>query len=88
MNQNHIFKTFKIPKSILGNFKTIEQTEKLKITQKYIQFSIPIFSADNTKAYVQYDHYTNDENSYGNSIYLEKVNDKWKIKHIEANWDN
>jgi len=86
VNQNETFETFKIPKSIIKKFKTVEQTKNLKITKKYIQFSIPIFSTDNTKAYLEYDHYSNNENSYGNSIYLEKKDGKWKIKYVEGNW--
>lgn len=86
INQNTTFKTFKIAKSITGNFKTLEQTKNLKTTKKFIQFSIPIFSKDNTKAYLEYDHYSDNENSYGNSIYLEKIKGKWKIKSIERNW--
>nr|WP_315238942.1 hypothetical protein [uncultured Flavobacterium sp.] len=87
VNQNETFKAFKIPKSITQKFETIELTKNLKITEKYIQFSIPIFSKDNTKAYLEFDHYSDNENSYGNSIYLEKTNGKWKIKYIEGNWD-
>jgi|GEM_PF-1966402 len=86
LNQNETFKTFKIPKNITTHFKTVEQTKNLKTTKKYIQFSIPIFSSDNTKAYIEFDHYSNNENSYGKSIYLEKIDGKWKIKHIEKNW--
>lgn len=86
VNQNETFKAFKIPKSITQKFKTVELTKSLKITEKYIQFSIPIFSKDNTKAYLEFDHYSDNENSYGKSIYLEKVNGKWKIKYIERNW--
>jgi hypothetical protein len=86
VNQNETFKAFKIPKSITQKFKTVELTKSLKITEKYIQFSIPLFSKDNTKAYLEFDHYSDNENSYGNSIYLEKVNGKWKIKYIERNW--
>jgi hypothetical protein len=86
VNQNETFKALKIPKSITKKFKTVELSKSLKITEKYIQFSIPIFSKDNTKAYLEFDHYSSNENSYGNSIYLEKSNGKWKIKYIEGNW--
>ena len=86
VNQNKTFKTFKIPKSITRKFKTIEQTKNTKVAEKYIQFSIPIFSTDNTKAYIEFDHYSNNDSSYGNSIYLEKRNGKWNIKYVEANW--
>ena len=86
VNQNETFKTFKIPKSIIRKFKTIEKTKNVKVAEKYIQFSIPIFSTDNTKAYIEFDHYSNNDNSYGKSIYLEKRNGKWNIKYVEANW--
>ncbi len=87
VNQNENFKPLKIPKNITLKFKTVELTKNIKITGKYIQFSIPIFSKDNKKAYLEFDHYSDTENSYGNSLYLEKVNGKWKIKYIEENWD-
>jgi hypothetical protein len=87
VNQNETFKAFKIPKSITQKFKTVELTKSSKITEKYIQFSIPIFSKDNNKAYLEFDHYSDNENSYGNSIYLEKVNGKWKIRETKGNWD-
>ena len=86
LNQNETIKDLKIPKSIIQNFKTVELTENLKITKKYIQFSIPIFSKDNTKAYIEFDYYSDNENSHGCSIYLEKKNGKWKIKYIEGGW--
>ena len=87
LNQNQTLKELKIPKSITQGFKTVESTENLKITEKYIQFSIPIFSEDNTKAYLEFDYYSDNENSYGNSIYLEKKNGKWKIEYIKGNWN-
>lgn len=86
MNQNKAITTLKIPKNSCQKFKTVELTKNLKVTEKYIQFSIPIFSKDNTKAYLEFDHYTDNENSYGQSIYLEKINGKWKIKYIDRNW--
>jgi hypothetical protein len=86
LNQNETLKELKIPKSITQGFKTVESTENLKITEKYIQFSIPIFSEDNTKAYLEFDYYSDNENSHGCSIYLEKMNGKWKIKYIEGGW--
>jgi len=86
VNQNETIKDLKIPKSIIQNFKTVELTENLKITKKYIQFSIPIFSEDNTKAYIEFDYYSDNENSHGCSIYLEKMHGKWKIKYIEGGW--
>ncbi|SHM68474.1 hypothetical protein [Flavobacterium xinjiangense] len=87
LSQNATIKTFKIPKSITQKFKTVELTRNLKIIEQYIQFSIPIFSKDNNKAYLEFDHYSNNEQSYGNSIYLEKIEGKWKIKYIEKNWN-
>ena len=86
LKQNDFFNEFKIPKSIIKTSKTVEKTKNVKVVKKYLQFSIPIFSSDNTKAYLEYDHHSNGENSYGNSVYLEKINGKWKIKYIERNW--
>ncbi len=84
--QNETFKTYTIPKYITKTFKTVELSKKLKIIEKYVQFSIPIFSNNYNKAYIEFDKHTNNQNSYGNSIYLEKINGKWKIKYIENNW--
>jgi len=87
INQNNSNQNFTIPKIITKDFETIESNEKTKITEKSIQFSYPIFSKDKTKAYIEFDHYAKND-GYGNSLYLEKENGKWKIKHIESNWDN
>lgn len=87
VKQNDIIKAIKIPKSIIQNFKTVEFTQSLKITEKYVQFSIPIFSKDNTKVYLEFDYYAGNESSSGISLYLEKVNGKWEVKYIERNWD-
>ncbi len=76
VNQNKTIKAFKIPQSITQKFKSVELTKSLKITEKYIQFSIPIFSKDSSKAFLEFDHYSDNENSYGKLIYLEKVNGK------------
>lgn len=85
VHQNKSLFTLKIPKSITHNFKTVELTKKLKTTEKYIQFSIPIFSKDNTKSYLEFEYYSKDE-SYGKSIYLENSLGKWRKKFIERNW--
>ncbi|MBB1139015.1 hypothetical protein [Myroides sp. WP-1] len=86
VKQNETIKALKIPKRVTQKFTTVELTESLKVIEKYVQFSIPIFSKDNTKAYLEFDYYS-DEISSGISMYLEKVNGKWKIKYIERNWD-
>jgi hypothetical protein len=87
MNQNNAIKAFKITKNITKKFKTVESSKELSVAEKYIQFSIPIFSKDNTKAYLEYDFHTDNNDSFGKSFYLEKVNGKWKIKFIEKNWN-
>ena len=86
LNQNKTLRELKIPKNITRNFKTVALTTNLKMTKKYVQFSIPIFSQDNTKAYLEFDCYLDNDNSYGNSIYLEKKNGKCNVKYIKKNW--
>lgn len=85
LNQNECVQNFIIPKSVIKNYTSIQFTKDIKSTDEYIQFSFPIFSSDNKKAYLEYDHYSKIER-YGNSIYLEKINGKWKIKYIDGNW--
>ncbi|MGG5576127.1 hypothetical protein ACPDHL_02145 [Myroides sp. C15-4] len=87
VKQNETIKAFKIQKNITQKFKTVELTERIKIDETYIQFSIPIFSKDNTKAYLEFDYYSVNEDSFGISIYVEKVNGKWKIKYTARNWN-
>ncbi|MEN2402487.1 hypothetical protein GKZ90_0022040 [Flavobacterium sp. MC2016-06] len=85
INQNECIYKLLIPKSITKNFKTVQRTKTIDITEEYIQFSFPIFSSDNTKAYLEYDHHSKNE-SYGYSFYLEKINKKWKVKYFATSW--
>jgi hypothetical protein len=88
IKQNNGLEKFNIPKNITKKFKTVEYSKKIAVANEYIQFSIPIFSKDNKKAYLEYDKHTGNENSYGKSLYLEKINGKWKIKFWEKLWAN
>ena len=87
VHQNECFQSFTIPKSMLKNHKTVEYSKETTRAEKYIQFSIPIFSKDNKKAYLEFDHYSRPD-SYGYRLYLEKVNQKWIIKDVQRGWNS
>jgi hypothetical protein len=76
-----------IPKNISKRAKTIFLTElkNQKINTEYIIISIPIFSSDNKKAYVEIDYYSKNRN-FGESFFLEKIGEKWKVVYRLGNW--
>lgn len=78
---------FKFSKLVLKNVKIVD-IKKIKNNSinKYIKFTYPIFSSDNEKAYVEIDFYKK-ENQFGNSLYLKKTNNKWKIVDIQGLWN-
>src|SRR5690606_20552213 len=86
VEQNRCLNNLTIPKSALGKFK-FTCLENGKIPERYIQFSFPIFSKDNKKAYIEYDQY-NGFDGGGQSIYLQKIRGKWKVIEITRNWNS
>ena len=55
------------------------------ITNEFIIFSIPIFSSDNKKAYIEIDIYSK-MYRHGESYFLEKNKGKWRVIYSATNW--
>lgn len=86
VNQKNCNQSVIIPRDIVKNFKTVVYSDKTPIAKRYVQFSFPIFSKDNKRAYVEFDHHSTLER-YGNGLLLEKINGKWKIVEILRGWN-
>lgn len=93
VEQNNCFSKYTIPKTLSKKIKTISVSEIDK-SSNYIILSIPIFSEDNKKAYIQIDCYPQKDqygspkhgiSMYGMSIYLEKKDNIWKIIDTKNN---
>jgi ribosomal silencing factor RsfS len=82
--QNNCFLKYTIPKKIAGKIKTIP-VSKIENATDYMIFSIPIFSEDNKKAYMEIDCYAK-ELPYGESVYLEKKDNVWKVIDNKTIW--
>jgi hypothetical protein len=52
----------------------------------YYEMTIPIFSPDNKKAYLELNHYCGRLCGSGKSIYLKKIDGKWKIVTKWGTW--
>lgn len=89
VTQNFYLPNFYIPKEISKRTKTISLSElkRQKTTTGYIIISIPIFSSDNKKAYVEVDYYSKNRN-FGESYFLEKNGEKWKIVYSLGYWSS
>ncbi|WP_431244923.1 hypothetical protein ACQ9BO_12320 [Flavobacterium sp. P21] len=70
VEQNNCFLKYTLPEKISKKLKTIS-VSKIDKAQDYIILSIPIFSEDNKKAYMEIDCYSK-ELPFGTSVYLEK----------------
>lgn len=71
------------------NNTTVENEIKKKEIGKSYDFymaTIPIFSLDNKKAYIELNHYCGRLCASGKSIYLKKINGKWKIIRSWEKW--
>ncbi|TPG44015.1 hypothetical protein EAH81_05550 [Flavobacterium pectinovorum] len=84
IEQNNCFFKYTLPKNIAGRIKTISASEIENATD-YVIFSIPIFSEDNKKAYLEMDCYSK-ELPYGQSVYLEKKDNIWKVIDTKTIW--
>ncbi|MEM0544034.1 hypothetical protein WFZ85_15650 [Flavobacterium sp. j3] len=67
----------KLSPKMFGNLKFT--TVNKKHEDWYYYFSVPIFSSDLKKAYLQYSGIYEDYCNDGTEIFLEKKNDKWEI---------
>lgn len=89
LSQNNILKRFEINKNLYSKLKTIT-FERIKLSKKfrklkYYDISIPIFSLDNTKAYVELNYHYLRFGS-GRAIYLQKIKGKWKVIQHRRTW--
>lgn len=84
VEQNNCFVKYALSKNIAGKIKTIP-VSKIENAIDYMIFSIPIFSEDNKKAYMEIDCYSK-ELPYGESVYLEKKENVWKVIDTKIIW--
>lgn len=88
IQQNFDVKEFKISNQIIEQIhstKYLKEDEKRKKGNFY-EMSIPIFSRDNLKAYVELNRYCGHLCGNGISIYLVKINGKWRIIDKWRTW--
>lgn len=93
--QCHLPKRFKIDTTGL-RCTTFTSEAEVKILKKrsrkeyfsfyYYQMSMPLFSLDQTQAYVMLDSYYNYMAAEGYAFFLKKVNSKWKIIWQDLTW--
>lgn len=88
--QNQLFKTFPIEKTLSKQIKFVSSAEVWKnmrseITISFYDMTIPVFSSDNKKAYVEWD-YNCATCGTGTALFLEKVRGKWIIVYEENLW--
>jgi hypothetical protein len=86
LSQNNKVKSFRLDKSFFSNITltTADAQETLK-PPRFYEISIPIFSADNKKAYVQMNKHC-EMCGKGYTFYLEKRNKEWKIIWWTLRW--
>ncbi len=91
LKQNSNPEKFKIEESLA---EKINQTTKEKEINKkkkgkpfdFYEMTIPIFSLDNQKAYLELNHHCGGLCGGGTSIFLRKINGKWKIVDKRQTW--
>jgi hypothetical protein len=91
LNQNQVLRTYLIGNSFsrkikLTTFKEQKIKSKANLDATFFYITIPIFSADNTKAYVEVNKISFAKSGWGEAIYLERKNGKWKIIYKEELW--
>ena len=91
LSQNSDTKKIKIGNTILQklNSTTFEKELMKKekgIPYKFYEMSIPLFSKDKQKAYVQLDYRCGSLCGHGKAYYLKKVNNNWIIVEKWRNW--
>ncbi|MFC0777092.1 hypothetical protein [Flavobacterium sp. HJSW_4] len=84
VEQNNCFLKYTIPEKISKKLKTIS-VSKIDKAEECMILSIPIFSQDNKKAYMEINCYRK-ELPYGISVYLEKKDTIWKIIDTKSTW--
>ena len=91
LKQNSNPEKFKIEESLA---EKINQTTKEKEIYKkkmdrpfdFYEMTIPLFSLNHQKAYLELNHYCGGLCGSGISIYLQKINGKWKIVNKRQTW--
>lgn len=91
ISQNPGQKKFRIAQDIVAkiNATTIEKiTSKGTAEEKYsfYEMTIPIFSRDNTKAYLQLNYNCGALCGNGTEFFLSKINGKWRIINKSKTW--
>ncbi|RTY85831.1 hypothetical protein [Flavobacterium sp. GT3R68] len=89
--QNSGIVKYRIDEKILAkvNFTSSEMEKtKRKIGKHYsfYEISLPLFSVDNNKAYVELGYYCGSLCGQGKAFFLEKINGKWKIIESFGTW--
>jgi hypothetical protein len=84
LSQNQVLKTYLIDNSFskklkLTTFKEQKVKSRANADANFLYLTIPIFSADNKKAYVELNEICFGNCGWGKALYLEKKNGKWKI---------
>jgi hypothetical protein len=91
LEQNLEEKNLKLNKNLIAKINSTTKQIELNKKEKgesfdFYEMSIPIFSYDKQKAYVELNHYCGGLCGNGVSIYLKKINGKWKIIQIVEGW--
>lgn len=66
-------------KIFLNDSVNLKLCSELQMPNEYYQMSIPIFSLDNKRVYVQLDYICGALCGYGKEYFLEKIDGKWEI---------
>ncbi|ESU21168.1 hypothetical protein FCR2A7T_07000 [Flavobacterium cauense R2A-7] len=91
INQYRELDSLKINPEILRNVVSTS-TKKAKLKTKidegyyFCEMTIPLFSKDTNKAYVELAYYCGRLCGGGKSIFLEKINGEWKIIESYSTW--
>jgi hypothetical protein len=91
LEQNLEEKNLKLNKNLITKINSTTKQIELNRKEKgesfdFYEMSIPIFSYNKQKAYVELNHYCGILCGNGVSIYLKKINGKWKIIQIVECW--
>jgi hypothetical protein len=91
LKQNLNPEKLEIDSNIVGqiNFTTKDkEISKKKVEQpySYYEMTIPVFSLDNQVAYLELNYYCGRLCGSGKSVYLKKINGKWKVIEKWGTW--
>lgn len=89
LEQNSNPEKLKIEKKLLSKLNSITIEEALIKSKKLFtlyEMTIPVFSIDRQKAYVELDHHCSGLCGSGLAIYLQKINGKWQIIEKWQTW--